>query len=434
MAGLDARDAKSVTIEDARLADAADEHGWPVWPPPSPSLGTALGEVVRSGRWSISGFATGSHPRERIFAEAFAAWNGNRFCTPTSNGTAALVAALESLDIGPGDEVIVPALTWVAPAIAVLQVGATPVFADIDSETLSLSVEAVRGTITPQTRAVIAVHLYCSTVDLDALVTLARSAGLKVIEDCAQSHGTVWRDRKVGGFGDVGIFSMHQGKLLTSGEGGALVTDDPILAARAEELRLNGRRFADPPAPAGEFDLVEAGTVLGSNLALSEFQAAILLDGLQYIDGQNARRSRAAAFLDRELSSVEGLRPIGRPEQVRAQSYYHYLIRFDPEAFAHRPPEVLAAWLTKELGCPWTPVYPPMNRHPLYQPLGQKRYCGDARRLSQLDPRHYHLPCSDAAYSTSLITPHRILLAEPAMLARIPEAFRRLQRLAGSLA
>jgi dTDP-4-amino-4,6-dideoxygalactose transaminase len=416
----------------ATIADV-DSHGWPVWPAPSPNALHRLENVLHGGRWSISGFATGRPPMERIFAERFAAWNAVAYCTPTANGTSALVAALDALDIGPGDEIIVPGLTWIAPALAVLQVNATPIIVDIDPDTLSISADAIDAAITPRTRAVIVVHLYCSTADIDRILAISRRHGLALIEDCAQSHGTVWRGRKVGGWGDVGVFSMHQGKPLTCGEGGAAITNDERLFDRLQQLRANGRRYIDSPAPAGVFDLIEVGSVLGSNLALSEFQAALLLDGLESIDAQNARKAEGAAFLDCELSAISGLRPIGRSPHVSAQTYYHYLIRFEPEAFAGHQPAALAEFLTREIGCPWQPTYVPMNRHRLYNPLAQRRYAEGADRRAAIDPTRFSLPECERAHMTSLIVPHRVLLADKDKLTRIPEAFEKLKSAAPKL-
>lgn len=407
----------------------SDEFGWPRWPQVPPLATSYLDKALNSGRWSVSGFSTGKQTLEQLFAQRFAGWAGSEFCIPTVNCTAALTAALEALEIGPGDEVITPGLTWVAPAVAVLQVGATPILVDVDPETLSISAAAIEASLGPRTRAVIAVHLYCSAADLDAILSFAKRVGIAVIEDCAQSHGTTWANKKLGTFGDVGVFSMHQGKLLTSGEGGAAITNDRLVAERMGELRANGRRYMSPPARPGCFDLMEVGSMLGSNLAMSEFHAALLIAGLEQLDAQNAARSAAATFLDCELAKIPGLRPIGRPAKISAQSYYHYLIRVKEEEFRGRPLGAIAKLLSDDLRCPWQQIYVPMNRHPLYMPLTQKRYATSEVRRKEIDPTRFHLPQAENAYATSLIVPHRVLLADKNMLARIPEAFERIRNL-----
>lgn len=406
----------------------SDEFGWPRWPQVPALAKSYLNQALTSGRWSVSGFSTGKPTFEQLFAQRFAEWAGSEFCIPTVNCTAALTAALEALEIGPGDEVITPGLTWVAPAVAVLQVGATPILVDVDPETLSIDAGAIETSVGPSTRAIIVVHLYCSAADLDAILAFAKRAGIAVIEDCAQSHGTTWANRKLGTIGDVGVFSMHQGKLLTSGEGGAAITSNRLVAQRIGELRANGRRYMSPPARSGCFDLVEVGSMLGSNLAMSEFHAALLIAGLEELDTQNAARSAAATFLDFELAKIPGLRPIGRPAKITAQSYYHYLIRVNTDEFGGRSLSAIAQLLSNDLGCPWQQIYVPMNRHPLYVPLAQKRYATTEVRRKEIDPARFHLPQADNAYATSLIVPHRVLLASRAMLARIPEAFERIRK------
>jgi L-glutamine:2-deoxy-scyllo-inosose/3-amino-2,3-dideoxy-scyllo-inosose aminotransferase len=407
---------------------AVDRNGWPVWPLPSPRASDLLNEVLFSGRWSISGAATGQQPMERRFAAAFAQWMDVRHCVPTSNGTSALVGALLALDVGVGDEVIVPGLTWVAPAVAVLQANATPVLTDIDPRTLCISPQAIERALTPRTRAIIAVHLYSSVAELAEIRQLIDGRGIALIEDCAQSHGSVYGGRKVGAWGDIGIFSMHQGKPLTCGEGGAAVTNNDALAGRMEQLRANGRRYCDPPSGAGDFDLREVGQVLGTNMALSEFQAALLLDGLAQLDEQNRLKARAAAYLDAQIRSIDGVFPLARPPQADAQSYYHYVVRFHQGAFGALDAAAVAEKLTSELGCPWQRTYAPLNRHPLYNTQSMRRLRLSTEFLAAIDATRTPLPACEYAYESTLIVHHRVLLAGKAMLERIPEALSALAR------
>ncbi len=220
---------------------------------------------------------------------------------------------------------------------------------------------------------------------------------------------------------------MHQGKLLTSGEGGAAVTSNAAMASRMEQLRANGRRHRDPPSPPGEFDLEEVGQVIGTNMALSEFHAALLIDGLERLDALNLQRARAAAFLDQELDRVAGLHPVQRLPHVTAQSYYHYLIRFEPDEFNGWTPLEFADVLTRRLGCAWQPTYPPMNRHPLYAPAVERRLAklGGGRMTSPSEDR---LPNAEAIHASSVIVHHRILLSDPSALRRIAETFQDIRR------
>ena len=193
---------------------ARDYPAWPVWD--EHERANLLAVLEAGGWWQGDGDAAST------FAAELAHYQGARHGLALTNGTHALEAALAACDIGEGDEVIVPGLTFVASATAVLAVNATPVLVDIDQDTLCLDPEAAEAAITPRTRAIVVVHVAGAAADLDALVDLCRRRGLRLIEDCAHAHGTTWRGRGVGSWGDVGCFSMQRSKLMTAGEGGAL--------------------------------------------------------------------------------------------------------------------------------------------------------------------------------------------------------------------
>ncbi len=163
------------------------------------------------------------------FEREWAAFCGSEHCALLTNGTHALHVALETLDIGFGDEVIVPGLTWQATAAAVCDVNAVPVFVDVDPKTLCIDPGKIEAAITPRTRAVIAVHLYHRMADMDRVLRIARRHNLRVIEDCAHTHGSRWRDRGAGTLGDFGAFSFQKSKLITGGEGGVLLVREEDL-------------------------------------------------------------------------------------------------------------------------------------------------------------------------------------------------------------
>ncbi len=402
--------------------------GWPAWPIHTPDTTAALAAVLSSGRWSVSGAWTGRTTREQEFAVRWAQFNGVPHCVPTANGSSSLLISLEALEVGAGDEVIVPALTWVAPATAVLNVNARPVIVDVDPKTLCLDLEAVKAAITPRTRAIIAVHLYGSMVDMEPLLGLARAHHLAVIEDCAQSHGSRYAGRAAGTMGEIGIFSMHQGKVLTSGEGGAAITSDPRLYRRLEQLRSDGRRYVDRVPKVGEAQLEEVGEIQGSNFCLSEFQAAVLLDGVSRLEAQNIHRAANAKLLDAKLTALGGLTPQGRPSAVQQQTYYHYLVRCDPGAFAGRNSAAIARALTAELGFTVSPPYPALPRHRLYCPQTKRRFKLDDAHWAALDPSRFSTPVASRAHAECVIFHHSVLLAEAAAMDAIAEAFAKLQR------
>lgn len=406
---------------------------WPAWPVHTQGTLAALAAVARSGRWSVSGAWTGRITREQEFAALFAEYCGTPHCVPTANGTSALVVALEALDVGAGDEVIVPALTWVAPATAALNVNARPVIVDVDPRTLCLDPDAVRAAVTKRTRAVIGVHLYGSMIDLDALLSVTRAHGLALIEDCAQSHGSIYAGKRAGSIGDIGTFSMHQGKVLTSGEGGAAITSDAGLARRMEQLRCDGRRYASRTPRVGETHLREVAEVQGSNYCLSEFQAALLIDGLGRLEAQNSHRAANARYLDEKLAAIPGVVPIARPPRVEQQTYYHYAVRCEPDAFAGRASPAISRALDAELGLWVHPPYAPLPRHPLYRPRTKRRYQLGPEHWEAIDPSRVHTPVADRASRECVVFHHAALLGERADMDAIVEAFAKVQRASGEI-
>jgi L-glutamine:2-deoxy-scyllo-inosose/3-amino-2,3-dideoxy-scyllo-inosose aminotransferase len=184
-----------------------------------------LAEVLGSGRWAYDG------PVESEFERRFAELQTARYGLCVANGTVALQLALEALDIGVGDEVIVPGFTWQATVATVVDVNAMPVLVDADPETYCPDPSLVEAAITPRTRAIVVVHLYNSLTDMDRILEIARRHGLYVVEDCAHSHGSRWRGQGVGSIGDIGTFSFQASKTLTAGEGGFDLGSFPAVRA-----------------------------------------------------------------------------------------------------------------------------------------------------------------------------------------------------------
>ena len=245
-----------------------------------------------------SGWVSSIGPFIDQFENAFASYIGVRNAIAVSNGTVGLHLVLHGLGIGPGDEVILPDLTFVATAHAVLQVGATPVFVDIDPETLCIDPELVEAAVTEQTRAIIPVHLFGHPVAMDRLARVAEQHGLRIIEDAAEAHGAQFAGCKVGAIGDAGIFSFYGNKVVTTGEGGIITTNDDNLADRFRFLKdhgmIQGRRYYH--------------TELAFNYRMTNIQAALGLAQLERIE-EFVERKRAIARLYREeLSGFDFLR------------------------------------------------------------------------------------------------------------------------------
>jgi dTDP-4-amino-4,6-dideoxygalactose transaminase len=341
-------------------------------------------------------------------------------CTPTASGTTSLTVALEACGVGAGDEVIVPGLSWVASASAVAGINAVPVLTDVDAATYCLSPDAVAAAMTTRTAAITAVHLYSAVADLDALRAVADAHDVPLIEDCAQAHGARHHDRPVGSIGDVGAFSMQTSKLLTSGEGGAVVTDDPELARRAEHLRADGRTV-DAGVAAGAMELVETGEISGSNACLSEIHAAVLLAQLEELDEQLARRRANADRLGAALRSLGSVIQETSPGTT-ARVHYRYAFQPPDEALTRVPLARLAEALTALLGFTVVPTHRPLDDNPLHRPATRRRYDLSPAHRRALDPGRFELPEAHRIHRRTLTFAHEILLARPDQIDRIPEA------------
>jgi dTDP-3-amino-3,4,6-trideoxy-alpha-D-glucose transaminase len=316
--------------------------------PADPALLDELLEVV--ARVASTGAFTMGHELEAFEAE-YAAYCETDHAVGVSSGTEALVLALRALGIGPGDDVIVPANSFIATAEAVSLVGATPQLVDVDPATHLLSAELVEAAIRPRTRCVIPVHLMGSTVDMQPLMEIARAAGLYVVEDCAQAHGARYRGQRVGTFGDLGCFSFYPTKNLGGwGDGGAVVSADADLAATVRLLRSHGEgpRYHH--------------SVVGTTARLDALQAALLRVKLRRLDGWNDDRRRIGAALRAGLDGTSLELPAAA--SLTGDHVYHLFIARTPER------EALRAFLG-ERGIGTAVHYPiPIHRTDAYAELG----------------------------------------------------------------
>lgn len=319
---------------------------YPPWPAHDDAERENLLEVLESGRWwSTQG--TTVHEFERQWGEL----HGTGPAVAVTNGSHALDLALLANGVGQGDEVIVPAWTFVATAAAVLMVNAIPVLVDVDPGTGCIDPEAVESAITPRTRAVIAVHIAGHPADMDRLTALCAGHDLVLIEDCAHAHGSRFHGRMVGTFGDAGTYSFQASKLMTSGEGGAIVATDPDVAARARSFGDCGRR-------PGEW--FYSHYVLGGNYRMTEWQGAVLLAQLTRFDEQAQRRDVNATLLNTELAKIPGVHPQVRDPRCDRQGNYCYIVRIDPVEFGAERETVRLALAAE--GIPLTMAYPPIHQ------------------------------------------------------------------------
>jgi perosamine synthetase len=232
------------------------------------------------------------------FEERFARYCGTEYALTTSNGTTGLHLALAALGVGPGDEVIVPDLTFVASANAVAYTGATPVLADVDADTLCLDLDAVKSLITPRTKVIMPVHLYGHPADMDALAEIADAHGLVVVEDAAEAHGAEYKGRRVGGLGKCAVFSFYGNKVITTGEGGMVTTNDRDFYQRAKRLRDHAM------SPQKRYFHDERGF----NYRITNLQAALGVAQLGRIKEFLDRRTEIMNWYSSEIETTDGIR------------------------------------------------------------------------------------------------------------------------------
>ncbi|MBT3380614.1 MAG: DegT/DnrJ/EryC1/StrS family aminotransferase [Lentisphaerae bacterium] len=294
---------------------------WPIWDEREEK---ALIETLHSGIWWRGGRKDVSESQVGQFEDEFGAFQGAKYCVAVTNGTQAIECALKALGIGPGDDVLVPALTFVASATAIALVGATPVFVDVDPGTYNIDAGAMEAAITPATKAAVVVHNGGYPVDMDRVMDLAERRGLKIVEDCAHAHGTQWRGKGAGSIGHFGTFSFQMGKTLTCGEGGAVLTNDEDLAQRAFAHQHIG------PIPGRPFPETRR---LGSNLRMTEWQGAILRTQFQRLTELTENRERNATYLAAGLKDIPGLDPIDRDPRVTRWGFYFWNFHYRQEEF-----------------------------------------------------------------------------------------------------
>lgn len=303
--------------------------GWPEFDADDLAV---VGEVLRSGRVN---YWTGEHGRR--FEDEFARWAGARHGVAVSNGTAALELALGALGIGPGDDVVVPSATFIATASAVAMRGATPVVADVSPEHQSLTPATVEAALTPRTRAIIVVHVAGFPVDMPPIVELARTHGLRIVEDCAQAHGARRHGHMVGRDGDLAAWSFCQDKIITTaGEGGAVTTDDEDLWRHVWEAKDHGKSHAAMSGRERSPGFRWVHESFGTNARMTEIQAAVGRNQLRRVDGWLAVRRAHAAALREALAGVPALVLPEAPADAE-----HAWYRFCPRV---RPTELAPGW------------------------------------------------------------------------------------------
>ncbi|AKO97730.1 putative pyridoxal phosphate-dependent enzyme [Marinovum algicola DG 898] len=348
-----------------------------------PEIGDGeIEQVVKSMR---EGWISSEGPAVAEFEALFSDFVGCDHGIAVCNGTAAVEVALYAAGVGAGDEVILPSFTIISCAIAVLRLGATPILVDIDPDTWCMQPEDVAAKLTSRTRAIMAVHLFGHPVDMDPIVAVARDSGVMIVEDASQAHGALYKDRIVGGIGDVAAYSFYANKIITTGEGGMVVTRDPDMAARARSYR----NLCFNPEQRFLHDDI------GYNFRMSALQAAIGVAQMAEVDRKIERKRRLGALYAERLAQIPGVR--SQTERPWAKTvYWMYSLQMAPQ-LGHTARQVMDALGNKGIGT-----------RPFFMGLHDQPALRKHLPLST-DER---FPVTDAAYKYGFYLPSSLSLTE----------------------
>jgi dTDP-4-amino-4,6-dideoxygalactose transaminase len=397
--------------------------GWPAWPEWRQAWEPSILEVLRSGKWY-----RGSGERVQQFEAAYAALLGARRCLATASGTTALVVGMHVLDVDAGDEVIVSPFTFIASYNAILLHKALPVLADTDPATLTMDPASIERRITERTRAIMPVHIYGMPCDMDPIMAVAKTRGLAVIEDACQAWLAEYKGRMCGTIGDLGCFSFQNSKHLPCGEGGAITGNRDDLVDRAASFHDCGR-------PYGSFKGARANFTRGGNFRMQHFQAAMLLQQLDKLLADTARRRENADRLGASLQEIPGIQPVSLPENSRAV-WHLYPFRYDAARFQGLPRDGFIRAMRAE-GVPCSSGYQEQYFDGLLDEAinsrGYKRLFS-AQRLKEYRDSFRDLEGNREVCATTVAMGQNMLLAPRADIDHIGEAIRKIQAHAAELA
>jgi 3-amino-5-hydroxybenzoate synthase len=401
-----------LAIDGGEMAATAVE--FPDWPQPTSTGRANLEDAYQSGAWCrLEDEASWAERFEASFAE----YHDAEHALAVANGTVALELALRAVDVQPGDEVIVPAYTFIATASAVACRGAIPRFADVDPDTYTIDADSVEEKITPKTAGVIGVHYAGHPIDFDTLLPVIEEHDLFLIEDAAHAHGTEWNGNKVGTIGDVGTFSFQNTKTVPAGEGGVVLTDDTIQYEELELVHNIGRK----PGKPGYRHYNQA-----SNYRLSEFQAAVLCGQLEEQKSRNQRRQQCAEQLRRELTSIDGIDLEPSDDRITNRGYYQFALLYHRDHFGGLARPEFVETLNAE-GIPAGEGY----TRPLYRQPAFKQ--GEFANLLPPDVevpdyRNLHLPHTEYVAEKLISIPQNVLLGDPSDMECIARAIRKIKQ------
>jgi dTDP-4-amino-4,6-dideoxygalactose transaminase len=389
---------------------------FPAWPMSTRDEAAALDDVLTSTKWGGQPFP-GKH--SVAFAKKFADVHTAKYAQCVNTGTVAIQAALKAIDIRPGDEVLVPAYTWEGTVGPVLLVNAVPVFIDVDPETYCLDAKLIEQAITPKTRAILPVHLGMRFADMDEILRIAAKHNLKVVEDCAHAHGGMWKGKGAGSMGDLGAFSFQSSKLITCGEGGAVITNNLEYMEKVQSYINAGR--------ASVTDQFHHRTI-GFNYRLGEFQAAVLGPQLDRLPEQAKVREKNMAHFESRMKGTTRIGLLKPDPRITRLAPYGYVLKYFTEKVNGIPRAAFVAALQLE-GVPCDGLfYEPVYKSSLF-PLDPADFPALTwGREKPLDLRKiYCCPESErAAYHEAVWFPHQLFLGSTADTNAIVDAIHKV--------
>lgn len=384
---------------------------WPKWPYAGKRERELIEEVLQSDMWG----GTGLGPKITELNKKFANYCDVGYGAAVANGTVSMELSLSAWNIGHGDEVIIPAFTFMATATAVHHSGAAAVYVDIDPKTLNLDPAKLEEAFTDKTRAVIPVHIGGHPCDMDPIMNMARQHDIKVLEDAAQAHGAIYKGRKTGSLGDAASFSFQQSKNMQSGEGGIVVSDDrEFIDLIHYSLGKFGRGIRDQYSAHFHYRF-------GWNACYSEIQAALALAQLERLEEQTVKRAENSRKLYTLLDDVEGIDLYTWQPYCDRHGHHLFMFRFNSDEFEGVSREQFLAALNEERVIS-SSMYPlPLYEQPLYKE--------DATLLMRYTP----CPVTEAACSEVAFFEQNVLLAEPEIMDQIADAVKKVRANASKL-
>ena len=386
------------------------------WPIATKAEALALEDVLTSTKWGGQPFP-GKHADS--FAKKFAEVHTAKYGQCVSTGTVAIQAALKAIGIRPGDEVIAPAYTWEGTVGPVLLLGAVPVFVDVDPDTYCLDAKLIEKAITPKTKAILPVHLGMRFADMDEILRIAAKHELKVIEDCAHAHGGMWKGKGAGSMGDLGAFSFQSSKLITSGEGGAVITNHLEYMEKVQSYINAGRASVTD-----QFH----HRIIGFNYRIGEFQAAVLGPQLDRLPEQAKIREQNMKHLETRLQNTPGIGLLKPDPRITRLAPYGYVLKYFPPQVKDVPrAEFVAALQLEGIPCDGL-FYEPVYKSSLFpvDPLDFPALSWG--REKPLDLRNmYSCPESErAAYHEAVWFPHQLFLGNAGDVDAIADAIHKV--------